>query len=350
MDRRKFLLTGASATTLAVAGCADGDESGPTDDGGESTDDGDESTGGDDQGGNDEQEQTDNQEEGDAVFEFTDISPGDESVEQGESIDVTATVENTGTREGTGEINFELGDDNLDLDDPLTSSFEVTLEPGGEANPGRLVDTGQLDAGPYGYTFTSEDDEISSILTVTQPTITEPDPYSFSGTGQSVESGIEIEGGLTVVEATHDGDLSFVVSLVGGPGRENEFISWIGGFDGARADSIDSGEYRLEVDADGSWEVEVRQPRSATGDSLPVSLSGTAPDVIGPIQFEGEHVVAGTHGETGPFIVRVYRMNGLSRLIFNEAVGEFDGETTVTLDDVGWVDVNADGNWTVDIE
>ncbi|MHC3438234.1 hypothetical protein ACYJ1Y_09040 [Natrialbaceae archaeon A-gly3] len=180
--------------------------------------------------------------------------------------------------------------------------------------------------------------------------VEEPDSYSFSGSGQAVESGIDIEGGLTIIEATHDGESNFQVSLVDGSDFDDLFVNVIGDFDGAQADLIDSGEYMLDVEADGSWEIEVRQPRAVSGDSLPKSLSGNGPDVVGPIDFSGTHVAEGSHSGSSNFQVSIYPMEGsFSELVFNE-IGEFDGETTFSHDGVGWVDVNADGDWSVELE
>jgi hypothetical protein len=36
-------------------------------------------------------------------------------------------------------------------------------------------------------------------------------------------------------------------------------------------------------------------------------------------------------------------------LVFNE-IGSFSGETTYSFDGLGWVDVNADGDWSIEME
>ncbi|MFC6764881.1 hypothetical protein [Natrinema soli] len=35
-------------------------------------------------------------------------------------------------------------------------------------------------------------------------------------------------------------------------------------------------------------------------------------------------------------------------LVFNE-IREYDGETTFNFDSVGWVDVEADGDWSIEM-
>jgi len=36
-------------------------------------------------------------------------------------------------------------------------------------------------------------------------------------------------------------------------------------------------------------------------------------------------------------------------LVFNE-IGSFSGETAFSFNNVGWIDVNADGSWSVEFE
>jgi hypothetical protein len=52
----------------------------------------------------------------------------------------------------------------------------------------------------------------------------------------------------------------------------------------------------------------------------------------------------------GNFQVEIFEQGGtFQRVVFNE-IGEFEGETTYTASDVGWVDINADGSWILKIE
>lgn len=213
-----------------------------------------------------------------------------------------------------------------------------------------------------GQTTPQESEEESTGVTTEEPseetteedsieaTITEPATQSFSGNGQSVEEGIEIEGGLTVVDASHSGESNFQVSLVNGSEFDDNFINVIGDFDGAQADLIESGEYLLDVNADGRWSVDIHQPREGSGDVLPKSLSGSGPDVVGPLEFGGTHVAQGSHSGSSNFQVQIFPMKGsFGELVFNE-IGEFEGETTFKFSGVGWVDVNADGSWQINLE
>lgn len=179
--------------------------------------------------------------------------------------------------------------------------------------------------------------------------VDQPEAQSFSGSGAEVEQDISISGGLTVVEATHSGEENFQVSLVGGE-FDDLFVNVIGEYDGETAALIGEGEYTLDVEADGDWEVEIRQPRAASGDSLPQSLEGDTPEVHGPFEFDGSHVAAGSHSGEGNFQAHVYPAEGsFGELVFNE-VGQYEGETTFRHSGVGWVAVQADGDWSLELE
>jgi hypothetical protein len=183
------------------------------------------------------------------------------------------------------------------------------------------------------------------------PTAADYEVQSFSGSGQTVNEGIEIQGGLTVARATHEGARdNFIVQLVPEDGDfESLLVNAIGEYQGETAAIIEEGSYILDVDAGGDWTVDILQPRSNGGDSLPISISGNRSRVYGPYEFNGTHVANGTHSGDGNFIVEVYPQQGFQELVFNE-IGQFDGETTFRFGEVGWIAVEANGDWTLDIQ
>lgn len=232
----------------------------------------------------------------------------------------------------------ENGDDGVDdtESDPTDGNGE---EPEDDPQPD---DDPNGDDGTDGDEDGDTDDDVDSV-----------EPQSFSGTGAAVEDGIRIDGGLTVVDATHTGGQSnFQVSLVDDSEFDDLFVNEIGEYDGETADLIEGGEYLLDVEADGSWDIEIRQPRAASGDSLPQSFDADRNRVFGPYEFSGTHTATGEHHGQGNFIVHVYpqdyEMFG-GELVFNE-LGEYDGETTFSFDGVGWVAIEADGEWSLELE
>ncbi|WP_306059908.1 hypothetical protein [Natronococcus wangiae] len=124
----------------------------------------------------------------------------------------------------------------------------------------------------------------------------------------------------------------------------------IGEYEGETAALIDADIYQLDVEADGDWELEISQPRAVSGDSLPQSMGDDKPQVFGPFEFNGSHTATGSHSGDGNFQVHVYPPEGnFGELIFNE-IGEYDGETTFRHDGVGYVAVQANGDWSLDLE
>lgn len=189
---------------------------------------------------------------------------------------------------------------------------------------------------------------------------TEPDPIEFAGEGETITDEFELETGPTLVEASHGGESTFDVRIVP---DENEvdyaLITRDGEFEGSTGTFVEDGTYLLEVDADGSWELVVRQPRAAETEAAdpPVSFEGTGTDWIGPILFDDETRVAGTCEDGSVFRVELVPQNaddsefvwGGSELIF-DAIGRFLGVTDVHTDGIGYVTIDASGDWTLEVE
>lgn len=180
----------------------------------------------------------------------------------------------------------------------------------------------------------------------------------FSGTGQTVTDTFSHGGPAMVVVFDHDGSSNFIVELVNAETGETEdvLVNKIGETSGAIAiPAGSSDQYRLNIDADGAWSVEVAEPLPQEEDieQLPAEASGSGPDVVGPIRLEGNTVVSGTHDGESNFIVRAVdelaMFNNEQELIFNE-IGQFEGETLARYDGVVWISVEADGEWTLEFE
>jgi len=208
--RRRRVLAAGGVGIAAIAGCSSSDDDGA--DGSDAS--GSESDGSDDDTSSDEtddQEETDedgadNDEEEDvepALFEVVSVDHPEE-VSTGEEHTFQFTVENTGGEDGTFE---ELLEFSIEGTDQWENIGMVQLDvPAGEtatweSNPTEFDD-------PAALQFRLGDTEWAYDITATAP-----DPQSFSGNGQSVEQGINIEGGLVVLEASHDGESNFQVSL-----------------------------------------------------------------------------------------------------------------------------------------
>lgn len=358
--RRELLAVLGSSGFIALAGCAgdgddgDDDDSDDTVDDGsddpedtdDDSDDGEDSPEPDDDDGDDDVDTDDDDDDDEpepAAFDIVDVDHPDE-VEVGEDHTIGITVENVGGETGDFEEMLEIS---------------VAAEPGweevglygvGDVDPG---ETATESTEPFAfdepatvqYRIVDAEWEYDVIAVVE-----EIDDQSFDGSGAEVRQDIQIEGGLTVIEATHDGESNFQVSLEDDSDFGENFINEIGEFDGAQANLVDEGEYILDVNADGNWDITIRQPRAIEGDALPVTTSGAGPRVFGPVEFDGTGVAAGEHSGESNFQVRILPMEGsFGENVFNE-IGEFDGETSYSFDEIGWIDINADGEWSLEFE
>lgn len=364
MERRRSLaLLGAAA----VAGCSgsedeNGDESneGPSDNGNggdgtsedesETTDSGetDSESGSTDDGENDSGEDGsqngDNETEPEPEFSVTEIEHPD-TVTVEEEYTISVTVENSGDGDGTFEEPIET----------RTESEDVWIEHGSVTiNNVPAEDTATDDATLVSLIPGNTELRVGGETVEFSVVPAEPEGQTYAGSGQEVRQNIELEEGLTVIEATHSGASNFQVALADGSQFDDYFINVIGEFDGAQAELIDGGSYILDVNADGDWEITVTQPRAVVGELLPHSYEGSGPDVVGPIDvpidYEGSPVATATHDGESNFQVQILPPRGsFPEIIFNE-IGEFDGSTTFSYSGVGWVDINADGNWTLELE
>lgn len=216
-----------------------------------------------------------------------------------------------------------------------------------------LIWSGVVSAGEQEEESESEEEEEEWAEFI--PEDYEPDPQEFEGDGSDVVEGVEIEGGLTIVQASYDGPEmgNFIVELVP---EESEFSQLFQNvlepYEGVRAAVVDADTYLLDVEAEGPWEIAIYQPRPDSGEDVPSELEGENDRVYGPFEFEGTHIAAGSHEGEGNFIVEVLPMEEMmfSELVFNE-IGQIEtNETTFQFDALGWVAVQADGAWEIGIE
>lgn len=194
------------------------------------------------------------------------------------------------------------------------------------------------------------DDETSGAETEDDDA-TRPTPQTLSGTGDASEP-IGIEGGLTVVESNHEGAESFRVEVAADDGARAIFADNTGPYEGAKAGLLEAGNYTVDVSADGAWHLTVRQPRATAeaADGLPQTLSGTDPVVAGPIAFDGGHTAHATHDGDGVFQVRVFPETGTRPELVVLEQDEYDDSVSFEFDGLGWIDVQADADWTLEIE
>jgi len=112
------------------------------------------------------EDEDDESEDGEAIFEFTDITPNEDTYTTEESFALGVWITNTGDSVGEQTIEFFVDDEFVD-----DGNFE--LDPGEERDVGMEVRGSIFNTGTWDFTAKSEDDEISSTFTIEEP---EPEP------------------------------------------------------------------------------------------------------------------------------------------------------------------------------
>lgn len=338
LRRRRLLSAAGVGLTASLAGCgSDGSGADPDDDQGSdnSTDATSESgSGGEETTGDDDNEEP----TGPASYEIASVDHPDE-VRIGEEHTSTVRVENTGGEDGaftgTLEARFEGSEQWTEIE-------EVRVEvPGGETATWESTAVPLSRSGTVQFRIGETEWNYSVVLVA-------PETQSFAGRGDATREAVPLEAGLTIARATHSGQGDFSASVLGG--QTNAVVVFASGsFDGAGTTTLEAGSgYLLNVSADGDWEVELEQPRSAEGEPLPASYSGQYKDVVGPIRFDGATEVRGEHSGDDQFNVILYSEEGSEETVFAES-GSVSSETSVAFEGVGWVDVRATGEWSLEL-
>lgn len=219
-------------------------------------------------------------------------------------------------------------------------------------------DNGNTDGG-NGDDETPTDEEPSEageLQPVSQNTDWFMDAESFSGSGQTVTDAFGA-GYFTAFVFEHDGESNFIVELIDDDSGDTVdiLVNQIGSVSGAVGIGLAEGEYVLDVDADGDWSIELGEPYAPDEHYgvPPASVSGQGHDVYGEVEVDGRVTVSAQHDGESNFIVRAYdeaNTRGIAdEIIFNE-LGEFEGETSVQLEGLFYITVEADGDYEIEIE
>lgn len=296
-----------------------------------------------------------------ADIRLAELEPGDVEVSYGESLEFEVVVENVGGARGTYEIREMVGEE-------VREQHLSMLAPGdSETFSGRL-DTRYLAAGEHYYGYATRNDYAAATVTVA---LEEPDPIELSGWGPEVTDGVELEEGMVVAEWRHRDTRGFLRSPFGsGSGTDGDFVATLvdtagdrlddrvaegsGDVDGVWGRGVAGGEYQLDVDAVGGWEIGLRQPRVTLkgGEALPYETSGGAAGDWFAVGTDGVTTVAAEHGGSGAFGVECYTIDGRSHpdtVLFDQE-GRFSGERTYHQEWANFVVVQADGPWTLTFE
>ena len=211
----------------------------------------------------------------------------------------------------------------------------------------RTADTGERTAEAKDDAIDSEasDDETPPEET----TVEQPDIQILTGAGSSRET-VGLEGGVAVVEGAHGGDSRFRIEFRG-ENDETVIFDADGEHHGKAARSLAPGTYTVDIEADGPWRLEANQPRATDGYALPREFADDRPTVVGPVDFDSQdrHTAVVSHDGDGAFRAHGYSMTESAGVRIIETT-DGEAESAFRFDGFGWIDIDADGAWTLELE
>ncbi|WP_331233040.1 polysaccharide deacetylase family protein [Natronorarus salvus] len=171
--------------------------------------------------------------------------------------------------------------------------------------------------------------------------------HSFEGSGPERTDEFDLDEGLLRARFAHEG--AFAVG-VEGEASGDVLARADGDGTGESVLVVSGGSYRLDVEADDDWTIDLAQPSVDRDDlaDLPVSDSGTGPSFVGPLWTEGNVRVVAAHDGDGAFVVDGHGADGSREQLINRE-GEVDASRSYSAGGVVWIAVEADGDWTLDV-
>jgi hypothetical protein len=212
----------------------------------------------------------------------------------------------------------------------------------------------------FGTTCVATDDDqatASASRSVSIGPIQNQSPLSFSGTGDKVTQLFSVQGGFVTFASFHNGSSNFIVRLRNAQGELEELIvNEIGSYDGIRGFGVQAGQYLLDIDADGTWEVVIRDESGPTiGEPPPLMVMDMGDGIFGPIQLPSGLVrFVMDHTGNSNFIVHLWPSSGgqfPAAFLANEiGTAHVEAAENIATSGIYWLDVQADGQWTINVQ
>lgn len=177
--------------------------------------------------------------------------------------------------------------------------------------------------------------------------------HEFDGTDGTVTDEVSLESGLTVIEATFDGDGNHTIDLLrpDGSATPRDFVQRANTYQGEQAFHVDGGEYVVDVSTSGAWEVILFQPRPQDSDAndVPERLNGGGDTVEGPYQFDGSYSLEGVNNDDGYLHTTIYSVESQQSEHALQNVQTND-ETLISFDEIGYIELTSSEDWELAID
>lgn len=172
-----------------------------------------------------------------------------------------------------------------------------------------------------------------------------PEPIVLKGAGKAVTDPFILPASINRVTLTHKGSRNFIVQSYGAGDKQDYLVNTIGAYNGIRP-MIGEGEWYLEVNADGAWEIAIEPVGGEAGAAQ--GIEGSGDYVSGLFEPTKEGAVPYNIKHTGKrnFIVQIHCAGG--RDVAANEIGAVEGSVVVRFGrgPCLW-EVQADGDWSV---
>ena len=229
----------------------------------------------------------------------------------------------------------------------VTSGAVPTASTGRSAARSAQVTTGLAPTSTLALTTTSTlvpttTSTLASTTTSTlaPPPTTMPTPVVYDGRGDDVvDLSYPEPTKIAALHAVHQGRSNFIVHGLTNGESTGGLVNEIGSYDGTVL--LESAD-QLEIKADGPWHIELLPLLSLP--SFDKHADGRGDQVL--IYSGPRSVLALTHDGTSNFIVHAFTKGRSSGLV-NE-IGAYSGKVPLSAGP-GFIEIHADGNWTLDV-
>ena len=179
-------------------------------------------------------------------------------------------------------------------------------------------------------------------------------PIVLSASGNANTQTFALTAGLAVFVLGYTGGGHFQASLLDNGGHVvSQLYNLTGNAKGATALGVSAGTYSLGVNADGQWSVTVNEGGAVNPQYIPLSDSGTGPQVTPFFQSSGGNATVNmTYNGTSPFVVTLLSAGGETiSTVANVPSGPFTGAQNVLLQQgsVYLIDIEGNGAWTLSV-
>ena len=188
-----------------------------------------------------------------------------------------------------------------------------------------------------------------------KPTASGPTgPIILSGGTSQASQPFSLTGGVALFSFRYSGGADFKAVLLDSTGRQVDVLADVNtSVSGSTAAGVDDGQYVVNVEASGAWEIDVEQDVPAVLPYTPLSFTGNGPEATEFFQSPGKNTAFQMNFTgSGNFTVNLLDSTGEVINTVADAPGPYSATVSLPLAaGVSYlIDVEAVGPWTVTLD